>query len=47
MGNDLDYHWKNGKEYACEHVQEMLQGQIKFLQEYPAIKVLKGGVHTT
>lgn len=56
MGNDLYYKWKNGKVNACEHVQEMLKGQLKFLQPeeeslllqaYPAIKVLKGGVHTT
>lgn len=56
MGNYLYYKWKDGKENACEHVQEMLKAQIKFfrteeesllLQEYPAIKVLKGGVHNT
>lgn len=56
MGNDLYYKWKNGKVNACEHVQEMFKGQLKFLQPeeeslllqaYPAIKVLKGGVHTT
>lgn len=56
MGNYLYYKWKNGKVNGCEHVQEMLKGQIKFLQPeeeslllqaYPAIKVLKGGVHTT
>lgn len=56
MGNYLHYKWKNGKVNACEQAQEMLKGQIKFLQSeeeslllqaYPAIKVLKGVVHTT
>lgn len=55
MGNDLYDKWKNGKVNACGRVQEMLKGQIKFLQPeeeslllqaYPAIKVLKGEVHT-
>lgn len=41
MGNYLYYKGKNGKVNACEHVQEMLKGQIKLLQpkeEYPLLQ---------
>lgn len=51
MENDLYYKWKNGKVNTCEHVQEMMKGQIKLLQPkeespllqaYTAMKSIEG-----